>query len=131
LISARFDAKDVNLPVLINPGRILFTVIPNGASSLAKVLDQFATAPVRPAFWGYLDTDLLDDLEAVSNFLHSSQYPGDGKDVLDAEWGATGNVRWLYTSVGSVSSASPAVGYLAKHNFQQKELVEAAFRERI
>ncbi|PTR05948.1 2-oxoglutarate dehydrogenase E1 component [Nitrosospira sp. Nsp5] len=30
-----------------------------------------------------------------------------------------------------VSSASPAVGYLAKHNFQQKELVAAAFRERI
>ncbi|TFH12028.1 MAG: 2-oxoglutarate dehydrogenase E1 component [Nitrosomonadales bacterium] len=29
------------------------------------------------------------------------------------------------------SSASPAVGYLAKHNFQQKELVEAAFRKRI
>jgi 2-oxoglutarate dehydrogenase E1 component len=29
------------------------------------------------------------------------------------------------------TSASPAVGYLAKHNFQQKELVEAAFRERI
>ena len=29
------------------------------------------------------------------------------------------------------SSASPAVGYLAKHNFQKKELVEAAFRERI
>lgn len=29
------------------------------------------------------------------------------------------------------SSASPAVGYLAKHNFQQHELVVAAFRERI
>ena len=29
------------------------------------------------------------------------------------------------------SSASPAVGYLAKHNFQQKELVAAAFREKI
>ena len=29
------------------------------------------------------------------------------------------------------SSASPAVGYLAKHNFQKKELVEAAFRKRI
>ena len=29
------------------------------------------------------------------------------------------------------SSASPAVGYLAKHNFQQNELVVAAFRKRI
>ena len=29
------------------------------------------------------------------------------------------------------SSASPAVGYLAKHNFQQKELVAAAFREKV
>jgi 2-oxoglutarate dehydrogenase E1 component len=29
------------------------------------------------------------------------------------------------------SSASPAVGYLAKHNLQQKELVAAAFREKI
>ncbi len=29
------------------------------------------------------------------------------------------------------SSASPAVGYLAKHNFQQRELIVAAFRERI
>ena len=28
------------------------------------------------------------------------------------------------------SSASPAVGYLAKHNFQKKELIESAFRER-
>jgi N4-gp56 family major capsid protein len=88
------------------------TLLGNDAEMISEVMigrDQFATAPVRPAFWGYLDTDLLDDLEAVSNFLHSSQYPGDGKDVLDAEWGATGNVRWLYTSVGSVSSASPAV----------------------
>ena len=29
------------------------------------------------------------------------------------------------------SSASPAVGYLAKPNFQKKELIETAFRERI
>lgn len=29
------------------------------------------------------------------------------------------------------SSASPAVGYLAKHNFQQNELIVAAFREKI
>ena len=29
------------------------------------------------------------------------------------------------------SSASPSVGYLAKHDLQQKELIEAAFREKI
>lgn len=88
------------------------TLLGNDAEMISEVMigrDQFATAPVRPAFWAYIDTDLLDDLEAVSNFLHTSQYPGSGKEVLDAEWGATGNVRWLYTSAGSVSSATPAV----------------------
>ena len=70
--------------------------------------DAFGTTPVRPAFWAYLDTDLLDDLEQVANFAHSSQYANQ-QSVLDSEWGATGNVRWLYTSVGSVSSSTPAV----------------------
>lgn len=88
------------------------TLLGNDALMISEVIigtDQFATSPTRPAFFGYLDTDLLDDLEAVSNFVHTSQYPGDQKNILDSEWGATGNVRWLYTSVGSVSSASPAV----------------------
>jgi len=87
------------------------TLLGNDAEMISEIVvarDAFGTAPVRPAFWGYLDTDLLDDLEAVSNFLHASQYPNQ-QSVLDSEWGATGNVRWLYTSVGSVSSASPAV----------------------
>src|SRR5690606_31216577 len=42
------------------------------------------------------------------NFVSSSNYSS-LQTVLDFEWGATGNVRWLYTSVGSVTSASPAV----------------------
>ena len=68
----------------------------------------FGTTPVRPAFWGYIDTDLLDDLEAVSNFISSANYPSQ-TTVLDGEWGSTGNVRWLYTSVGAVSSAATPV----------------------
>ena len=87
------------------------TLLGNDAEMISEVVtgaNLFATAPVRPAFWGYIDTDLLDDLEAVANFLHSANYPNQ-QTVLDAEWGATGNVRWLYTSVGSVSSASPPV----------------------
>ncbi len=87
------------------------TLLSNDAEMISEVVvgrDAFGTTPVRPAFWAYLDTDLLDDLEQVANFAHSSQYSNQ-QSVLDSEWGATGNVRWLYTSVGSVSAATPAV----------------------
>lgn len=87
------------------------TLLGNDAEMISEVVvgrNAFGTAPVRPAFWGYIDTDLLDDLENVSNFSNSANYPNQ-QSVLDSEWGATGNVRWLYTSIGSVSSASPAV----------------------
>lgn len=87
------------------------TLLNNDAEMISEVIvgrDAFGTAPIRPSFMGYIDSALLDDLEAVSNFIHSSQYPSQ-QTVMDAEWGATGNVRWLYTSVGSVTAASPAV----------------------
>lgn len=87
------------------------TLLGNDAEMISEVItasDAFATAPVRPSFFGYIDTDLLDDLEAVSNFLSSSNYPNNSL-VLDNEWGSTSNIRWLYTSVGKVSTASPAV----------------------
>jgi N4-gp56 family major capsid protein len=87
------------------------TLLGNDAEMISQVItgvDAFGTAPIRPAFWGYMDTDLLDDLEQVSNFVPTSSYPSQ-QTVLEAEWGATGNVRWLYTSVGSVSSAATPV----------------------
>lgn len=87
------------------------TLLGNDAEMISDVIvgtDAFGTSPVRPAFWAYIDTDLLDDLEAVANFISSANYPNN-QTVLDAEWGSTSNVRWLYTSVGSVSSATPAV----------------------
>lgn len=87
------------------------TLLSNDAMMISDVVvgrDAFGTTPVRPAFWGYIDTGLLDDLEAVANFTHSANYPNQ-QSVLDSEWGATGNVRWLYTSVGSVSAAATPV----------------------
>lgn len=87
------------------------TLLGNDADMISEVVpgaNLFATSPIRPAFFGYIDTDLLDDLEAVANFVSTSQYAAQ-QTVLDSEWGATGNCRWLYTSVGSVSSASPPV----------------------
>lgn len=89
----------------------VITLLNNDAEMISEVsagTNAFGTSPVRPAFWGIIDAALLDDLEAVSNFQHSSQYPNQ-QAVLDGEWGATGNIRWLYTSVGSVSSAATPV----------------------
>ena len=87
------------------------TLLGNDAEMISSVVtgtNAFGTTPIRPSFWAYIDTDLLDDLEAVSNFISSANYPNQNT-VLDGEWGATGNVRWLYTSVGSVSSAATPV----------------------
>ncbi len=108
------NGSNGNTPTEINKLDIdiaVKTLLGNDAEMISQVVtgvDAFGTAPIRPAFWGYMDTDLLDDLEQVSNFQPTSSYPSQ-QTVLEAEWGATGNVRWLYTSVGSVSSASPAV----------------------
>jgi N4-gp56 family major capsid protein len=76
-------------------------------TEVIKGSNAFATTPIRPSFWGFIDTDLIDDLEAVSNFVSTANYGS--QSAIDGEWGNTGNVRWMYTSVGSVSSATPAV----------------------
>ncbi len=91
---------------------VVKTLLSNDAEMISEMIsgsNSFATTPIRPAFWGYIDTDLLDDLEACSNFVSTANYGTKDSSILDAEWGATGNIRWLYTSVGSVSSATPAV----------------------
>lgn len=90
---------------------VVQTLLSNDSEMISEVVtgtNAYGTAPQRPAFWGFIDTDLLDDLEAVSNFVNTSNYPSQST-VLDAEWGSTGNVRWLMTSVGSVTNSSPAV----------------------
>jgi len=89
----------------------VFTLLGNDAEMISEVVtgvNAFGTAPIRPAFWAYIDAGLLDDLEAVSNFVSTSQYPSQ-QTVVDSEWGSTGNVRWLYSSVGSVSAAATPV----------------------
>lgn len=89
----------------------VFTLLGNDADMISEVIqgvDRFGTVPVRPSFWGMIDTGILDDLENVSNFVNTANYPSQ-QPVLESEWGSTGNVRWLFTSVGSVTSASPAV----------------------
>ena len=90
----------------------VLTLLGNNAEMISEVVtgtNQIGTTPIRPAFWGHIDTALLDDLEGVTNFVSASNYPGNQNVVLDSEWGVTGHVRWMYTSVGSVSAATVPV----------------------
>lgn len=87
------------------------TLVGNNAQMISRVLtgrDAFGTAPIRDSFFGFMHTDLLDDFESVSGFQPVSSYPVQGP-VQPNEWGAVGNVRILYTSIGIKSAASPAV----------------------
>jgi N4-gp56 family major capsid protein len=88
------------------------TLLGNDAEMISEIIpagqNMFNTFPIRPSFFAFMDTDLLDDLEKVTDFIDTSEYPSQ-QPVLDAEWGNVANVRFLYTSVGIVSSASPAV----------------------
>lgn len=86
------------------------TLLGNEAEMITEVIkgsNAFATTPIRPSFWGFIDTDLIDDLEAVSNFVSTANYGS--QSAIDGEWGNTGNVRWMYTSIGSVSNSTPQV----------------------
>lgn len=82
--------------------------------------NKFGTSPVRMSYWGFMSVDLQDDLEAVSSFISSANYPNP-TNALEAEWGATRNVRWLLNTNGYSNGASPNVysnfilGQEAKH----------------
>lgn len=85
-------------------------LLANDAEMISETItgtDQFGTSPIRPAFFGFISVDLLDDLESIANFKSTSEYAGSQRKILEAEWGATGNVRWLYTSIGSKQEVTP------------------------
>jgi len=75
---------------------------------LIKAVAGQGTSPIRPAFWAIMHTDLIDALEAVSGFRSTSNYPAQS-GVLDAEWGSTGNVRWLMSSVADRTLGTPDI----------------------
>lgn len=70
--------------------------------------NRFATSPVRSSYWGFMDVTIQNDLEACADFLSAANYPNP-MDALEAEWGSTNNVRWLLSTNGFSSNASPPV----------------------
>lgn len=94
---------------------VVKTLMGNNAQMITEMVDpsgNFGTVPLAPSFWGICDTDVTDDIANVSNFVSTQEYGQKGA-ILEGEWGATGRVRWVATSVGKATTESP-VQY---HNF--------------
>lgn len=71
--------------------------------------DKFGTAPVRDAYFAMCSTQLTGNLDAVQGFIHKNQYPSP-MNALRSEWGSIGNLRFLVSSIGSVSPLSSNAG---------------------
>lgn len=71
--------------------------------------DKFGTAPVRDAYFALCSTQLTGNLDNVNGFIHKNQYPSP-MDALRSEWGAVGNLRFLVSSIGSVSAQASSLG---------------------
>ena len=71
--------------------------------------DKFGTAPVRDAYFALCSTQLTSDLDNVAGFIHKNQYPSP-MNALRSEWGAIGNLRFLVSSIGSVTEAASNLG---------------------
>ena len=91
---------------------VILALLGNDAMMISDNIEgslKFGTAPVREAFWGMMNTAILDDLESVTGFISQAQYPSN-MNILNAEWGSISNIRFLYSSRGSLTPTASLNG---------------------
>lgn len=71
--------------------------------------DKYGTSPVRNAYLALTNTALTPDLNSIQGFISQSNYPSQ-QYVLESEWGSINNMRFLVSSIGSVSPNASADG---------------------
>lgn len=71
--------------------------------------DKFGTGPVRDAYFGLASTNVVGNLEGVVGFLQKANYPAP-MNALRSEWGAISNIRFLVSSIGSVTPNASLLG---------------------
>lgn len=94
------DIQDVVVALRQGNARLMTNPLPGE--------NKFGTAPVRASYWGFMSVDMQKDLEAVSSFLSSANYPNQ-MNALEAEWGSTRNVRWLLNTNGYNNGAATPI----------------------
>lgn len=91
---------------------VVETLLDNDAYTISDNIrgeDRFGTAPVRDAYFAMASTKLTSDLQNVEGFTHKNLYPAP-MEALRSEWGAIGNLRFLVSSIGSVSKSASQNG---------------------
>ena len=95
--------EDIDIVVenLSNNSAKMFTPIVPG-------MNKVNTSPVAESFWALGHTKLQRDLKKVANYVHVANYANPSA-AIPGEWGSTGNVRWVLSPLGSITSGSPDV----------------------
>jgi N4-gp56 family major capsid protein len=91
---------------------IIRTLADNNAYTIADNIegeDRFGTAPIRDAYFALGSTQLIGDLEQVNGFIAKAQYPSPML-ALRPEWGSVSNLRFLLSSIGSITTAGSNLG---------------------
>jgi N4-gp56 family major capsid protein len=71
--------------------------------------NKFGTGPTRDAYLALAHTRLSRDLNNINGFISKWNYPNQNK-VLKSEWGSVNNVRFMVSSVASVTPNASALG---------------------
>lgn len=91
---------------------VVRTLLNNNAYTILDNIegqDKFGTAPVRDAYFALCSTNLTGNLDSVAGFIQKNQYPSP-MNALQSEWGAIGNLRFLVSSIGSVTANASNLG---------------------
>jgi len=91
---------------------VVSTLLDNNAYTVLDNIegeDKFGTAPVRDAYFALASTKLTKNLDGVQGFIHKNQYPSP-MNALRSEWGSIGNLRFLVSSIGSVTNNGSNLG---------------------
>lgn len=91
---------------------VIQTLAGNNAYTIADNIEgdtKFGTSPVRDAYFALGSTNLIRTIENVTGFIAKAQYPYQ-ETVIRPEWGSVSNLRFLLSSIGSVSPNASALG---------------------
>jgi N4-gp56 family major capsid protein len=71
-------------------------------------VNRFGTGPVEAGFWVTAHVNLKPDIRNLDAFVPTSQY-GSQEPVLQAEFGATDEARWVTSTLVKFTNANPPV----------------------